>query len=136
MVNPALPRGIGPPRLPLSGPCLDAQGCLPVCPSLCKPLFVTLKYHFQCSSRRENCAAVDPYNFEIYISFFSFFKKITLHHARKQLGTLGGAKIFKTLAHSFKLCPTHFSRGGNIFQGGRSLLCDPLGTGLLLTTAV
>ena len=33
---------------------------------------------------------------------------------------LRGGQIFSTMANSFKLCPTHFSRGANIFAGGAS----------------
>ena len=50
-------------------------------------------------------------------------KIAVLHQARNQLGTPGGAKsflrgaqIFWTMFNSFKLCPTHFSRGGEKFS--------------------
>jgi len=52
-------------------PTLDAQGRRS---PLCTPLLLTLKYHLQSSSGRENCATVDPCNFEPYILFFSFLK--------------------------------------------------------------
>jgi len=49
----------------------------------------------------------------------------TANQARNQLGTPGGAKsfprggqIFWTMSNIFKICPTHFSRGGEKFQKG------------------
>jgi len=43
------------------------------------------------------------------------------------------AQIFLTMSNTFKLCPTDFSRGANIFLGGLRPSCAPLDTGLLLT---
>jgi len=60
-------------------PDLEAQGRRPVRYPLCMSLLVSLQYHFQCSSGRENCAVVDPCNFEPHILSFSFLKKITPH---------------------------------------------------------
>jgi len=46
-----------------------------------------------------------------------------LKQARNQIGTPGGAKsflrgaqIFGTMSNIFKLCPTHFTRGGENFS--------------------
>jgi len=56
----------------------------------------------------------------------------TFRKVRNQLGTPGGAKsfprgaqMFRTMSNIFKLCPTHFSSGGENFCRGLS----PLGYG-------
>ena len=50
---------------------------------------------------------------------------LTYHQTRNQFGAPGGAKsfprraqIFCTMPNTFKLCPTHFSRGAKMFLGG------------------
>ena len=59
------------------------------------------------------------------------------YQARNQLGTLGGAQsflrgtqIFETMPNSFKICPTHFSRGGEKFSRRGFAPLRPLVTGL------
>jgi len=54
------------------------------------------------------------------------------HQARNQLGTPGramsflrGPRFFWTMSSSFKLCPTHFSRGGRKFSLGGLPTCAP-----------
>jgi len=65
----------------------------------------------------------------------SFIKKESEEQARNQIGTPGGAKsfpsgaqIFWTMSNIFKLCPTYFSRRGNL-STGVSPPCSPPGYG-------
>ena len=61
---------------------------------------------------------------------------MTSYQACNQLRRLGGAKsflrgpIFSTVSNSFKLCPTHFSRGAKKFSGGFAPPAPLLVTGL------
>jgi len=64
---------------------------------------------------------------KVLLRFFFPLLVKGIKQARNQLGTPGGAKsfprgaqIFWTTSNIFKLCPTHFTRGGEKFFWGRS----------------